>query len=588
MVINLDEVKKARFHHIVLLATCDRCFRFKTYLSSLVENVNIYKYPSEMVEVVIVDDSKDKSNLERNKEIVKEIQESAGGITLHYYGPDKQEEFLDLLKEKCGYDVYRYVYAKGNQKGFGGVRNLLLMLGLFHSRLNTIFTFHDDDETFKVVVYNKVTGRFSLKHEFSYFEKIDEVFSTHGFVDFVGGKNSLYIKSVNIASGFVTRDYYESAWIIPHFLLLLRKFFELASSKNPDENADETKILLKLRKAWGEPGGFNFIANFQPGTYAKCLKILAHTAEGMKRMGAYRLFATAYDPSRPLFINRTEYSSGGNTSFRRSVIIWGIPFPVTTARGEDALWGRLSSRLLGGIYYVNVPIGHFRASRSASHRRDVIDEFRKSLDHLLMSYLTIDSGGPYSVVPGDRHEDIVRKFKSMHYSDMELNWAEEASQRYFIYGCPELPYGLVHWIPYARAVSSLINDPNAWWSQPRFKIYTDKIREFVNFVEDNGVDITKKIKEMVSSPKEIIKMIHTYGELIEKWPHVVKSIIQLKSELQTESDDYVDQILDHYEREMDSLSSKLVDEVLSRYEKSLDEIAGKLVDEELEKKGKRS
>ncbi len=570
--------------HIVLTPTRNRPKLLKKLLLSIRKNIQIYGYPLQNVMHIIMDDSSEEKSRQENQKLVNELNRASPHPRIIYYGKKEQEEFENDLKK--GYFPYvdKFVYEpkkEGEKRGFGGVRNLTLLLGIYHAtRRNTILTFLDDDVVLANLVYEN--GRRSIRHMFSYFDRLDQAF----MID-----NSI----VNIAGGPYTRDFYETPWMVVHLLWSLGAFFDLALQRGPHESHDDLYQIIfgafprpwRPFPNWSERKDPNYMGNIKTNlSLERWLKIMATSCSLMKDYGAYRLIPAVYDPAKPLILEQTPFSPGGNLSFRLWVAEQGVPYPVGGWRGEDMIWNIIMEAMVGGAHKVNIPVAHFRTHGG---KRDIEKEFAKDLTYDLNKELMLrmcpELHGSIFTKGGkldrshisqrlQQHVDInsFGEFSQFPYSwylirnewDMRDPDTDEIRKADFSM------FGFAKWKEKAADVRSKMS-LDAWFTKGEYKKYTKKIRDFLDYVDDDK--IVERIKWEIPRVNEITDSIHLYGWLIAAWPALIHAVkakrMQRMLEQEESAENFEDKGEEQSPEEILYSSKELITEATRFYDEAI-------------------
>lgn len=487
------------FHHVVLIPTRNRPKLLLRLLNSIKKNTEMFKYPDDNLTVIVVDDSSEGRHSKGNKNVINILRND---LNIIYYDKNKQNKFIGELTHFFT-DLQSYIWDnRTNRRGFGGIRNLCLLIGLYESPQNALFTFLDDDVILANSTYEMGVKR--VKHLFSYFEKLDEAFESN--------------KNINFAGGGYTRDTYETAWIVVHLMWSLREFFREAIKKSPTNSSRDVirKIIFDFPKPWSE---VNYVLNDINAdiSMSNFLRILGASCRIMKDYGSYRLVPTIYNPRAPLFVMWNAYSQGGNITFKKSALENGVPYPTGGWRGEDITWDELMEKIVGGGAKVNIPVGHFR---TMGGKRKVEVEIAKDFVfdfHLsIIRHLIQDAGS-------DRNE-IARKL-TRRFNLSQIGDFSEFPYSWYMKGDWQQHFGFENWKKLSREIGNYV-ESDSWFKDKKYSKSLKKIYEFLDYVEDPK--LIDRIKSHIPSPEALFESTKKYGLLIGKWSDLVDAINQKK------------------------------------------------------------
>ena len=502
------------FPHVVLIPTRNRPHLLRKLLDSIGQNISIFKYPQNQVSVIVIDDSTEPHLAEANWDFVNQVHDQ-WGFNITYWDKESQEKFLEAIRRYIP-NIQPFVWDnRTKRRGFGGIRNLCLLIGLYQaSSDNTLFTFLDDDVTLANLVSEM--GKKKIKHVFSYFEKIDEVFSNQ-FTGPVAGSGKTKRGWVNFAGGGYTRDMYETPWIMAHLLWSLGYFFDIASRKSP--NYPSTDIFRQV------------ISGFKMGwttvTYEledlktdisleRFLRILSASCSIMKDYGSYRLVPTIHNSKTPLFKEWNPYSTGGNITFRKASIESGCPYPVGGWRGEDITWAELMNFFVGGGAQISVPVGHFR---TAAGKRKIEEEFAKDLIFDLHINIIRHLMGRATNIRSSVANTLGKRFNLD-----ELGEGRDFPYTWYMRGA-HADFHFDKWFGYIKSVKENMTR-SAWFNDKKYSNDLKKINDFLNYIEDPK--FVEKIKSHIPPADTLFEATKNFGYLIGKWPEVVEAVRQVK------------------------------------------------------------
>ena len=219
-----------------MIPTINRTDRLAKVITDINGNAEKYNYNKTRIEIIVVDDGREETSLEKNREMLEEMKIKTG-LKIKYYGRDLQIEFLKKLKEISRVDPEEFIYINKNEgkRGYGGIRNLLCMIAIFNVKNpGTVISFFDDDTSLKNVYSDN--GMLKFDHVFDFFGRMDYFF-LHG--------------NMNVLGGDYTRDLFQGYWITSHMLLVLDKFFTLTRNMKPDDSSEAIKNqVLTIQNPW--------------------------------------------------------------------------------------------------------------------------------------------------------------------------------------------------------------------------------------------------------------------------------------------------------------------------------------------------
>ncbi len=502
----------ANFYHIVLIPTRNRPHLMRKLLDSIVQNTSIYKYPRENLKVIVIDDSTENRLIEGNANACGEVR-GQSGLNVVYYGKDQQNNFIADL-ERYFPNLQSFIWdTRTSRRGFGGIRNLCLLIGLYEAPENTLFTFLDDDVTLANLVSEM--GRVKIKHVFSYFEKIDDVFSSR-VTGPVAGASGNRTDWVNFAGGGYTRDMYETPWIVVHLLWVLGYFFEVALKQPPTHHSRDVldMAIFRFPKGW-DCVTYQLSDIRTDISLERLLRVLAASSSIMKDYASYRFVPTIYNPKTPLFKEWNPYSTGGNVTFRKHAIENGSPYPVGGWRGEDITWAETMQKFVSGGAQISVPVGHFR---TAAGKRKIEEEFGKDLIfdlHLnTIRYL----------IHGLRSRGAISSALSRRFDLTELGEGREFPYTWYMRG-GNLHFNFDQWPKYVQDVRNKMAS-NGWFRDQKHANSLKKINAFLDYVEDPK--FVERIKFHIPPVDALFEATQKFGRLIAEWPKLMDALRQKK------------------------------------------------------------
>jgi hypothetical protein len=495
------------FNHVVLIPTRNRPNLLLNLSESIEENMRLYGYDVNKTTTIVIDDSSEDGFSEENKKVIERLLNH--GIRIIYYGKQKQAEFIENLKKYYLY-LDKYIFdKKTNRRGFGGIRNLSVLIGLYHSHDECLIHFIDDDCSLKNLTYENGQRKFS--HAFNFFGEWDELFQQN--------------PELSVAGGGYTNDTYETPWVVVHFLWTLRLFLEEASRHSSDDviGPELWNKIMTMKKPWTNEY-YDFYAFMRNLTYSKMLKIFSASCSIMKDYGSYRVIPTIYLRHKPNLI-RSAFLSGGNVVFRRQVLKKGVPYPVGGWRGEDVTWSFLMDKIVGGVNQVILPVGHFRTHAG---KRNIEDEFGKAMAFDVIGAVMYYAGSKHSI------HDIVHTFR-YDINRNNLNELSSFPETWYLRG-DFADFGFQNWEKLAGETKTII-DSITWLHEQKFTTDVNKINDFLGYVKNP--EIIKKIKSAVPPITDVIDACNNYAGLIENWSFLLDALEQMKTIHKPEDEAYL-------------------------------------------------
>jgi glycosyltransferase involved in cell wall biosynthesis len=378
----------ARHRFFVVIPVADRPKMLKNCLTSLIEQCRLFNYSGitidkngtsryNKVTLLIIDDSKDRTNIFKIKDMASEMEEA--GINTLYVGLDEQTAFLNQLPSELKARLSGLIGEPHNQvlplKGPSITRNITylyineLLKGF---REKALIYFLDSDEEFRVRV--RLSGTISDIPFINYFYWIDRIFESSG---------------IEVMTGKVVGDPpVTPSVMINTFLHDLTLFFETASAfaptddcpfHEPHQSGTFSADYHDLRKLFGYEGSSS------SGKY-RCIKIERHTVKDCFEDFSCKAIGFFYGlhPTRPQLFTyahdflktekaRTVYT--GNYVFSKDGLRHFIPYAELGLRMAGPTLGRiLKSKIKERFFSANLPLLH-RRTLSDTHR----DEFRSGV-----------------------------------------------------------------------------------------------------------------------------------------------------------------------------------------------------------------
>jgi len=529
----------ARHHFMVVIPVADRPVMLKKCLASLIEQCCIFQYGGLTINihgapvynkvcVVIVDDSKDRENILKIKDICSETE--SAGLRTYYVGLDEQTELLGQLPSEYREQLRDLVGESRNpvqpHKGASISRNIAyLWLQAFSAPLGEkiLFYFLDSDEEFRIKIRR---GPVIEDIQFiNYFYWLDKIFEK-GDVEVVTGK-------------VVGDPPVSPSVMINTFLDDIGLFFKTISGA-----AEGGKCVFHSDHSTGGTSAeyhdmvklFGYACSSHPRAYhcglpgdhtvRDCLEDFSKKALG---------FFYGLHPTRTQFYRqregfeetedaRTVYT--GNYVFNRAALRHFIPFAGLKLRMAGPSLGRiLRKRLKHSFISANLPLLHKRTIQT-----DYSNEFRSGIS------------------TGNNSVDLSLEFNRQFWGDVMLFTIEKLSES----GYPDRRLGPDEititacdiqrklWGLYKERQAEIaakteeikiyLSNKEFWWNTgPENENAVKNLRLFCSLAEYNfGVDSSglKKISEQIEDGSYIsiiINAILSFYEVDIVWNELMKT-----------------------------------------------------------------
>jgi hypothetical protein len=184
-----------RHKFIIIIPVADRPKHLQSCLQSLLTLCQSYHYGGYRnnkfikVAVVIADDSKQQSNIQKNKEIARYF--NTQGLESIYFGQDEQWQQLEHLSKtdrQCLVNILgNFDRSALHHKGPSIMRNItyLKLNEMRQKEDNLLFHFVDSDQEFQVLIQDSVNN--AEVYGINYFYELDKIFS-HNKIRILTGK----------------------------------------------------------------------------------------------------------------------------------------------------------------------------------------------------------------------------------------------------------------------------------------------------------------------------------------------------------------------------------------------------------------
>ncbi|MFH0714059.1 MAG: glycosyltransferase [Candidatus Micrarchaeota archaeon] len=475
---------RGNFGHVVVIPTQNRPLFLNRCVESIVENMRRFGY-SRKIKIVVVDDSTEPRFEKANARVLERFGKKYPHLAeVVHYDKAKQAQFISRLGAKSGVSLDPFLFPDKSRlkHGFGGVRNLSLLVAMRHAAPTDLVTFFDDDIALENLHLTKTNGVTvpTRSHLFNFFSQLDSVFSN---------------SRVKLVSGRVTKDIKEPQRLIPFFLEKVGLFVKTARGKKPTELVGGLASQLTEVPEVGRHLRYN-----------QAFRLLSAYSQGINRRGAFNLGVRYYDPNAPVLteIEKTSSLGGANVTLRADILARSVPYPTANLRGEDSTWSMLMHRLLdGGVYRINLPVLHHKASS-----RGIFREYGQSI-----SFLPV-----YDVL-----KQIVRSDSPAHLArQIKINATPEAIRVGHAKIRRLVSSEFAKWDSQVKSSSQMLADKRSWWhGDPKLRKATLQLtRNLALF----GSSKRNEVYDAVIPPEKMHQSLHEYAGLIETWPQVLAAV----------------------------------------------------------------
>ncbi len=528
-----------RHHFLIVIPVADRPLMLKNCLESLIEQYRTFRYggfPEKKagisecgnISVFIIDDSKDKANINKIREI--SLKPLEAGIRTYYIGLDEQTRFLKQIPldslERLSRLIGEFRDSVPSHKGASITRNIAYLY--IHAVLKKLYKkaliyFIDSDEEFRIKIMRG--DRIEDIQFVNYFYSLDKIFET---------------TDVEVLTGKVVGDPpVSSSVMINTFLDDTVLFFDNISSLDMSEICcfHETQQPEPFSAQYHDMAKlFGYQEYSSPKKYLCSLSGVHNIKDCFEAFSknAVRFFYGQH-PTRTQFYNhtgnftktenaRTVYT--GNYVFNTKGFRHFIPFAHLNLRMAGPTLGRiLKARLKNRFVSANLPLLHkrtlsdkytddFRSGISANNDSiDLSEEFFRQFwgDVMLFSIDALtESGNPDSAVELQKIKNTVNKIQEKFlyiYREQHNNTAEKILK-----------------------LKRYLSSPGYWWNnRPELKDSASNFRLFCSLVEKNfGVNSRsfRKLSQQVregSYTNSIIESIYSFYEDGHYWNELLKT-----------------------------------------------------------------
>ncbi|RPI36646.1 MAG: hypothetical protein EHM54_05180 [Nitrospiraceae bacterium] len=530
-----------RHHFLVVIPVADRPIMLKNCLGSLIEQCRMFQYGGftineqgipvyNKISVVVIDDSKDRDNIQKIKDICAETV--AAGIQTYYLGLDEQTELLrhvpseyrEQLRDLIG-DIHKPAPPHKGASLSRNIAYLYLHLFLDEFREKALIYFLDSDEEFRVKI--KRGSHIEDIHFINYFYWLDKLFET---------------RDVEVVTGKVVGDPPVSPSVmINTFLEDITLFLGTISGAAPDEkctfhdnrsnnaSAADYHDMVKLFGYNGASHPKKYSCSLTGDHSVKdCLEDFSKKALG---------FFYGLHPTRTQFyLHRDDFTETenartvytGNYVFRTTGLRHFIPFANLKLRMAGPALGRiLRKKLKHRFASANLPLLHKRTIQA-----DYSNEFRSGI-----------SADKTSI-------DLSLEFNRQFWGDVMLFSVEKLSEL----GYPEKRLGLSEitktayqvqdklWNLYkkrqneiarktAKIENYLLHKPFWWHRETGAERSVENILLFCTLVDNNFGAQSASLQKISAQIREgsyintIINAIHSFYEIDIAWNELLKADI---------------------------------------------------------------
>lgn len=532
-----------RHHFFIVIPVADRPVTLKKCLESLLEQCLLYQYGGaspgsegiplyRKVSVFIVDDSKDKANIKKIREIGKKTMIS--GVRTYYIGLEEQTEILKQVPAESMGKLFRLLGGFSGSvpphKGASISRNIAsLYLRAVARKFDekVLVYFIDSDEEFRIKI-KRTRGEEDI-HFINYFYWLDKIFRSG---------------NVEVLTGKVVGDPPVSPSVmINTFLDDLILFLETASALEVSQPCTFHDELTqeKFSADYHDMGRlFGYSNPLSPRKYHCCLQG-AHTLKDCFDDFSRRAkgFFFGLHPTRTQFYihggsftetekARTVYT--GNYVFNAEGFRHFIPFAGLNLRMAGPTLGRiLRKRLQEGFVWANLPLLHKRTVGDSYG-----NEFRSGI---IASDMDIDLSGEYQrQFWGDVMLFSVEALSDAGFPDKRLTLEKISHTVHLVQDRLLNLYREKHAETAGKIsrVDGCLGDPEQWWNKLRgARKSLDNFRSFCAVVESNfgtRSSFLEKISGQIgagSYTHTIINAIHSFYEDDFSWNELLKADISV-------------------------------------------------------------
>ncbi len=518
----------------LLIPVADRPQQLRNCLASLLELCHCYAYGGEqqgrypLVEVVLIDDSRDPANRHQHHAIA--AQTSAAGVTTHHLDHPQQWAELERLTPRQRAALEPSLQALTPQrmghKGASTTRNLAY-LWLWHHRCDgtpRLFHFLDSDQEFRIRL-RSADGE-AEPYALNYLHHLDQLFRDH--------------PQLQVLTGKVVGDPPVAPAVMANNLLLdLHALLQQLAASHPEQHCTFHHHPTPGHADYHDHADlFGLPTRPQPQPYLCPLHAchphsatFTHLAQQLDRFfdGEHPTRSTYYH-HQPLAATlqpaRTLYT--GNYTLRSNALQWYIPLAHLRLRMAGPLLGRILSATASATFCsANLPMLHRRTlstlgraeyrhgiQRSAQ-RTDISEEFaRQFLGDLTL--FTIEA--LYQDAP-QRAWSAAQIHAQLGRTEADLSERYNAKQQ-------QLQQRLT-------ALRTLFHNPdNWWWNAPQFTSACSAITHFLDNIEQNfapqaaGYTLINSPHQLAPHKARIAAAIAAYPQQQSNWQQLLDGTLK--------------------------------------------------------------
>ncbi|MCW8888689.1 MAG: hypothetical protein OQK25_06470 [Gammaproteobacteria bacterium] len=517
--------RKYRPSFIITIPVADRPQHLQSCLDSLLTLCHTFHYGGQIdgrfnkVKVIIADDSKEISNISKNRDIAQHF--CGEGLEVIYFGQDEQLQQLDQLpaSEKVALKpiLGNIDRSRFYHKGASIMRNItyLKLRKLIDSEVPTLFYFIDSDQEFKVKV-NTPEGDRDI-YAISFLHDLEQIF-TQQPIEILTGK---VVGDPPVSPSVMAGNFLEDVISFLHRISTQKpnvscQFHNMQKPRTDDASYHDMADLFGF-KTTSQSFQYSCPLTAQHDHFA----CFSDFADKLNRFfdGEHPTRKTYYEHQQlntTIAAARTIYT--GNYIFRASALDYFIPFATLKLRMAGPVLGRIIKAELGDQFVsANLPMLHkrtvhetgqseFRPGVNREQRQiDLSGEFERQFfgDVMLftMELLTAE-GYPHQTIPADDIRAHVEQIEA----NMHHKYLTKQNQ-------------IIKNIALFRTIFS---DPQQWWNSADNSTLTIEaklnFKTFIDNIEHNFGDDAAAYKLIGSAANrekrlnEIVDAISQYSQ----------------------------------------------------------------------------
>ncbi|MCW8911241.1 MAG: hypothetical protein OQK76_11555 [Gammaproteobacteria bacterium] len=524
----------SRHDIVVVIPVADRPQHLSDCLDSLLYLCRAYGYGGmcegryKKISVLVADDSKEGSNIESIKSVVKSFNDQ--GLDCMYFG---QQEQLRLLDEVTGYDKSKLAPVIGNNdassfyhKGASITRNIsyLRLHQLNKSADKVIYYFIDSDQEFRINMGSSAVDK--ELYAINYFYYLDRIFAQNNIKVLTGKVVGDPPVSPAVMAGRFLDD-------VIHFLSQISKFDENQECQfhNDDlSNLDDASYhdMAELFGFTNESKSYPYHCSISGShNHLACLNDFADKLNHFFD-GEHPTRKTYYDYENPVSSiksARTVYS--GNYAIKPEALEYFIPFAGLKLRMAGPVLGRIIRSEIGSQFAsANLPMLHKRTVQDTgqsefrpgikknSNRVDLSGEFERQFfgDVMLFTIEKLTESGYPDI---NVSEDQINKTLNSVGQEIYQKYLERQSL-------------IQHKL---KTLKQIFENMDNWWNQSSVdQISIASFCDFINNIENN-FGTNSEVYKMIDSAehrnnryKEMLDSIMSYSESRSIWQRLLNGV----------------------------------------------------------------